>query len=262
MRSMTRVIRSIFLLLLTIVLLLNTIVPVQASAGGQRIKITACQAVKLVIKGTAMDGTAVKYTLTKDASDCGTNKITKYYFTGTVKVTAYYNVSSEYPAFKGQTVSTTISAAEQLSDYALVTVPQPSKRTWMIWRGSTWVTDNVAYSSTLRHDGYRQDCSGFVSFVWQLTKPGTSPSGLKNSSYQIEFSKLKPGDALISSSHAMIFVQWVDQSAGTFIAYEEENTTYGTVQRTLTLNTKTGVIKQSSDYTYSGTYKAYRLNGL
>lgn len=262
---MKRISRILFIFtLLTVMVgsLFTTAVPVQASAGGQRIKVAACQAVKLVIKGTAMDGTAVKYTLTKDASDCGTNKITKYYFTGVVKVTAYYYVSSEYPAFKGQTVSTTISAAEQLSDYTLVTVTQPSKRTWMIWRGSTWVTDNVAYSSNSRHDGYRQDCSGFVSFVWQLSKPGTSPSGLKNSSYQIEFSKLKPGDALISSSHAMIFVQWVDQSAGTFIAYEEENATYGTMQRTLTLNTKTGVIKQSSYYTYSGTYKAYRLNGL
>jgi hypothetical protein len=261
MKSMPRIFRSVAVLL-AIVLLLNTVVPVHASAGGQRIKVTACQAVKLVIKGTTMDGTAVSYTLKKDASDCGTNKISQYYFTGTVKVVAYYYVSAEYPAFKGQTVSTTISATEQLSDYNAVTVTQPGKRTWMLWRASTWVTDNVAYSSTSRHDGYRQDCSGFVSFVWQLSKPGTSPSGLSKSSYEIAFSKLKPGDALASSSHAMIFVQWVDQSAGTFIAYEEENATYGTMQRTLTLNTKTGVIKQSKYYTYSGTYKAYRLNGL
>jgi hypothetical protein len=262
MRSMPRVLRSIFLLLLTAVLLLNTAVPVHAAAGGQRIKITACQAVKLVIKGTTSDGTAVNYTFTKDAADCGTNKIKSYYFTGTVKVVAYYYVSSEYPVFKGQTTTVTISAAEQLEDYYAVTVAKPSARTQIVWRASTWVTDNVAYSSSSKHDGYRQDCSGFVSYTWQLTKPGTSPSGLKDSSYQIAYSKLKSGDALISSSHAMLFIQWVDQSKGTFIAYEEENATYGTMQRTLTLNTSTGVITQGSYYTYAGKYKAYRLNGL
>jgi hypothetical protein len=254
--------RYLFIFALVLSIFLSSAKPVQAAAGGQQIKVTACNAVMVVVKGQTVDGTTVKYKLKKDAADCGSNKIRNIYWSGTITLTPYYFVSEEFPSYKGKAITVTISADHQLTDYYAVTVPKPSARQWILWRGSTWVTDKVAYDQNSRRDGYRQDCSGFVSFAWQLTKPGISPAGMSDFSSAISFDNLRPGDALISPYHAMLFVQWVDKSAGTFIAYEEENAANGTRQRTLTLNKSTGVIKQSTYYTYAGRYKAIRLNGL
>lgn len=44
----------------------------------------------------------------------------------------------------------------------------------IIARGQVWVDKNVPYSQTGTHDGYRTDCSGFVSMCWQLPKDGPS----------------------------------------------------------------------------------------
>lgn len=39
-------------------------------------------------------------------------------------------------------------------------------RTTIISRGQDWVDKHVPYSQTGSHDGYRTDCSGFVSMCW------------------------------------------------------------------------------------------------
>lgn len=39
-------------------------------------------------------------------------------------------------------------------------------RTTIISRGQDWVDKHVPYSQSGTHDGYRTDCSGFVSMCW------------------------------------------------------------------------------------------------
>ena len=95
------------------------------------------------------------------------------------------------------------------------------RRQWITWRAQTWVNDHVPYNQDLKHDGHHQDSSGYVSFAWNLKQPGTSPSGMGAVSHSIPFDGLQPGDALKNSeAHSMLFIKWVNQSKGTFIAYD------------------------------------------
>lgn len=43
-------------------------------------------------------------------------------------------------------------------------------RSTIIARGQDWVNKNIPYDKT--YDGYRTDCSGFVSMAWGLPRPG------------------------------------------------------------------------------------------
>ena len=254
------------LTLLSVILitcLLVSLTPVQASSGGNQLKITACAAVRVVIQGKNPAGKTVSYTLNKAASNCDPIKIADKWWQGTVSITAYYNVTPEYPAYNGQSLAASVPTQAQTNSYYAVSVPTPTARQWIVWRAQTWVTDHVAYNQSSTHDGYRQDCSGYVSFAWQIKKPGTSPSGISAYAHTISFDSLQPGDALNNASaHTMLFVKWVDKSKGTFIADDEENPSSGTRQRTLTLNKSTGVITQNIYYSYPGKYVAMRLNGL
>lgn len=67
-------------------------------------------------------------------------------------------------------------------------------------------------------DKYRSDCSGFVSWSWELPAPGRTTRTLapydNEVSAVIEVKDLKPGDALNGSSHVMLFGGWVDEAAG------------------------------------------------
>jgi|GEM_PF-3092633 hypothetical protein len=251
------------ILLLIGSLFFTSVTSAQAAATGQQMKVSACGAVQVVIKGKNPAGASVTYTLKKAATACGLISIPGMWV-GSVSAAAYYYVTSEYPLYPGQTVSAVMPATRENSSSTSVTIAPPSQRQWIIWRAQTWVIDNVAYNQSSTHDGYRQDCSGYVSFAWQLNnKPGTSPSGISAYANQIPFDSLLPGDILNNpSAHTMLFVKWVDQSAGTFIAYEEEYVGVGTRERTLTLNKSTGVISQGKFYTYDGTYMAMRLKGL
>jgi type II secretory pathway pseudopilin PulG len=245
------------ILMILAMMLAATVHPVIAASAGRQVKVTACEAVKLILSGTNAEGKAAKYTLTKKSTDCAAIKVPDKYWQGDLTVTAYYYVSSEYPAYKGQVITVKIPG-DASSDFYSVTVSAPKTTDWIYWRAKTWVTDKVAYDQSSRHDGYRQDCSGFVSFAWQLPKPGTSPKGLLEYADKIAFSKLKMGDVLVNpSAHAMIFIKWVDKAAGTFIAYQEETTKTGTRERTMTLNTSAGTVTQGT-YTYPDTYIAIR----
>lgn len=257
-----RLYRLTLIITLITVLFFSSVSPVHAATAGRQIKVLACSAVRVVVQGKNQSGISVTYTLNKSASNCDYINIASKWWKGTVTAIAYYNVSSEYPYYKGQNLSVTIPSSTSTSYYP-ITFSKPTAQKWIMWRAQTWVTDHVAYNQGSTHDGYRQDCSGYVSFAWQLPKPGTSPSGLSTYSYKIPFDSLQPGDALNNpSAHTMLFVKWVDKNQGTFIAYEEGNPASGTKQRTLTLNKSTGVIKQNIFYTYPGYYKAIRKNGL
>jgi hypothetical protein len=126
--------------------------------------------------------------------------------------------------------------------------PQPGgSRGEMLNRAATWLTANngaqVPYSQAkVWKDGYRQDCSGYVSMALGLPTPGTNTVGLatdRGITRPISLGELKPGDLLIDASgdnntrHVVIFEKWNDDAHTSYTAYEQRGD-HGTDHRTLT----------------------------
>ncbi|WP_258527673.1 hypothetical protein [Streptomyces sp. NBRC 110611] len=126
--------------------------------------------------------------------------------------------------------------------------PQPGgSRQDMLHRAATWLTANngaqVPYSqTTVWKDGYRQDCSGYVSMALGLPAPGTNTVGLaanRTLTRPISLGELKPGDLLIDAAgdhdnrHVVIFEKWNNPAHSSYTAYEQRGG-HGTDHRTLT----------------------------
>lgn len=64
-------------------------------------------------------------------------------------------------------------------------------------------------------DPYRSDCSGFVSWAWDLPAPGHVTSTFApfktDITHVIQGDELRPGDAINNSEHMMLFAEWVTQ---------------------------------------------------
>jgi hypothetical protein len=100
-------------------------------------------------------------------------------------------------------------------------------------RGMLWVQAMVPYCQAANHqpdydsacsstctrpdvpdwDPYRSDCSGFVSWAWDLPAPGRVTSTFApfktDITHAIDGSELRPGDAINNSDHIMLFAEWV-----------------------------------------------------
>jgi hypothetical protein len=133
-----------------------------------------------------------------------------------------------------------------------------SSRADIINRAKKWVSAQVPYSMTKYwSDGYRQDCSGFVSMAWNL--PGNEWTGsLAAFGTRIARAELQPGDILLfhnpadpsKGSHVTIFGGWTDYTHTHYTAYEQ---------------TKPHTRKKTTPMAYwsnSGNYVAYRYKGL
>ncbi|MEU1339411.1 peptidoglycan-binding protein [Streptomyces sp. NPDC005827] len=138
-----------------------------------------------------------------------------------------------------------------------VTTP-PITRAEIINRAKTWVTAQVPYSMTLYWtDGYRQDCSGYVSMAWGLT--GNEWTGsLDQFGTKITKEELEPGDMLLfhnpdnpeKGSHVVLFGGWTDYTHTAYTAYEQ---------------TPPHARRQSTPYAYwsnSAKYVPYRYKGV
>lgn len=105
-------------------------------------------------------------------------------------------------------------------------------RSTMVSRAQTWVDNHVPYDQSKTYDGYRTDCSGFVSMAWELSKPGLTTQTLPSVSTNIGKDSLQPGDALLcESEHVVLFGGWTDSTKTHYIAYEETRPGEGTVKR-------------------------------
>lgn len=92
------------------------------------------------------------------------------------------------------------------------------ERSAIIARGQVWVDKNVPYSQTKTYDGYRTDCSGFVSMCWQLPKDGPSTSEFPNYSVKITKNDLQPGDAMLCEGHHIVlFAGWKDSGKTQYV---------------------------------------------
>ncbi|MFF9480376.1 hypothetical protein [Streptomyces sp. NPDC014733] len=131
---------------------------------------------------------------------------------------------------------------------------EPSaSRAEMLRRAETWLTANdgaqVPYSQTTYwKDGYRQDCSGYVSMTLGLPTPGTNTVGLANDrslTRPISLGELTPGDLLIDADgdsntrHVVIFEKWNDAAHSSYTAYEQRGG-HGTDHRSLTYGLSDG----------------------
>ncbi|MGW4562251.1 peptidoglycan-binding protein [Streptomyces sp. NPDC004561] len=109
-----------------------------------------------------------------------------------------------------------------------VTTPATT-RTAIIKRAKTWVAAKVPYSmSAYWSDGYRQDCSGYVSMAWNLGSNEWTGS-LNQFGVKIKKGDLQPGDILLyhnagnpeSGSHVVIFGGWTDYTHTYYTVYEQ-----------------------------------------
>ncbi|WP_225831868.1 peptidoglycan-binding protein [Streptomyces sp. NK08204] len=128
----------------------------------------------------------------------------------------------------------------------------------IIKRAKVWVAARVPYSADAYwSDGYRQDCSGFVSMAWGL--PGNEWTGtLGQFGDRIAKGDLRPGDILLRhnpddprhGSHVVVFGGWTDHTHTSYTAYEQ------TPPRTR---------RQATPYPYwshADTYVPYRYKGV
>jgi hypothetical protein len=110
------------------------------------------------------------------------------------------------------------------------TAPLPATtRTKIINRAKVWVAAKVPYSmNDYWSDGYRQDCSGYVSMAWGL--PGNEWTGsLDQFGVKITKNELQPGDILLyhnpdnpeQGSHVVIFGGWTDYTHTSYTVYEQ-----------------------------------------
>ncbi|MFF2845568.1 peptidoglycan-binding protein [Streptomyces sp. NPDC058001] len=134
----------------------------------------------------------------------------------------------------------------------------PTSRAEIINRAKGWMAARVPYSmSKYWRDGYRQDCSGFVSMAWGLGQNEWTGS-LGAYGVRITKDELQPGDMLLfhnpsdpeKGSHVTIFGGWADYTRTYYTAYEL---------------TPPNARKQSTPYPYwqySDRYVPYRYKGV
>lgn len=131
-------------------------------------------------------------------------------------------------------------------------------RAAIVNRAKLWLTAKVPYSMVkFWSDGYRQDCSGFVSMAWNLGSNEWTGS-LGKFGTRITRDQLQPGDMLLfhnpsnpqKGSHVVLFGGWTDYTHTYYVAYEQ---------------TPPRARKQSTPYAYwsnSSKYVPYRYKGL
>jgi len=105
-------------------------------------------------------------------------------------------------------------------------------RTTMIANAQVWVDDQVPYNQGATFQGYREDCSGYVSMAWEGPQPGWDTNTLPSVSNQIEQDSLQNGDVLLNvGEHVVIFGGWANSDNSKYYAFEETRPGEGTVTR-------------------------------
>ncbi|MCA9585629.1 MAG: hypothetical protein KC657_09745 [Myxococcales bacterium] len=141
---------------------------------------------------------------------------------------------------------------------AAIRASTTSARARAIDRGFAWLDADVPYSQSRSRGGYRTDCSGFVSMVWQLDRSYTTASfvsGGGESHLLGSYSDLLPADGLVyrsgGSGHAVIFLGWNDAKHTSACVLEQASTASDMQFRTRTASSLR-----------SAGFKAFRADSL
>ncbi|MFI2189247.1 hypothetical protein [Streptomyces sioyaensis] len=137
----------------------------------------------------------------------------------------------------------------------------PGERKDIIDRALERVNHRIGYSQSATTNGYRDDCSGFVSAAWGLEPPGLNTYGLmgNNTAHAITKDDLQPGDALIAGDHTVLFGGWADKEHTKYIALED-NGSQGTVSHVIPYPYYSG--DAAHERSIGQPYVPYRRNGL
>jgi len=120
-------------------------------------------------------------------------------------------------------------------------------------------TDSAAW------DAYRSDCSGLVSWAWELPAPGrvtgTFAPFVDDITAAIAASDLQPGDAVNSSDHVMLFKEWV--TAGEVATFIEEPGCSAATPYAHEFTSSVSISGSSIHVAYNGmTFTAIRYTGI
>jgi MYXO-CTERM domain-containing protein len=108
-------------------------------------------------------------------------------------------------------------------------------------------------------DPYRTDCSGLVSWAWALPAPGRVTWTLWDVATVIDAGDLKPGDAINSNDHVMLFAGWtVYPTVANLI--DEHN--WGTDARRMDFNVSIGGSTITRDDWPANPFTAIRYNSI
>jgi len=136
----------------------------------------------------------------------------------------------------GESVFAIPSSCQSQKTIAFPTFTPPLRclaRSTVLAKAQVWVNNKVPYNQQGYYDGYREDCSGYVSMSWGLNKPGLTTFTLGTVSHPITKDDLQPGDILLDrSEHVVLFGGWTDSAKTHYVAYEETRPGEGTVKRT------------------------------
>ena len=95
-------------------------------------------------------------------------------------------------------------------------------RDQIMQRAQVWVDEKIPYSQTATTNGYRQDCSGYVSYAWASSTSGGGhwTGNMQEICSKITKTDMKKGDAILKpDSHVLLFGGWIDSDA--FYEYAE-----------------------------------------
>jgi hypothetical protein len=103
----------------------------------------------------------------------------------------------------------------------------------IIARAERWAALKVPYGSfdsdpsNDLSEGYRADCSGFISYTWGLPQPGPDTTSLVSGGYAIEIpiDLLQMGDVLNnkrvgSDGHIVLFAEWLNSERTLFRGFD------------------------------------------
>ena len=95
-------------------------------------------------------------------------------------------------------------------------------RDQIMQRAQVWVDEKIPYSQSATTNGYRQDCSGYVSYAWASSTSGGGhwTGNMQEICTKISKADMKKGDAILKpESHVLLFGGWIDSDA--FYEYAE-----------------------------------------
>jgi uncharacterized protein YfaT (DUF1175 family) len=107
--------------------------------------------------------------------------------------------------------------------FATSAQPERAGRPEILERARSWTDEAVPYSKVGYKDGYRRDCSGFVSMAWGLPENLTTWR-IPLVAREIAKEELEPGDVLLDFTsddrHVVIFEKWANKAKTEYWAME------------------------------------------
>ena len=133
-----------------------------------------------------------------------------------------------------------LTASSECSRDAILARAPNDERLWALAIAHRWIDLGVTYNRGSTFEGFRRDCSGFVSMAWGLGKPGPSTAMMEPFSnhpdtFEVAINDLLPGDGLNRRTrrqvagggtigHVRLFGGWINRDQGTHCILEYYST--------------------------------------